>query len=220
MAKRKAVKKSHKSAKPKANLYAGKTEKDWGVEFGKGIDKGSKSLSEGMEKWGDGFGKHVEGHEKRPKYLCRTWCYSTFGFMGPLIRSIFGIIFLLIAIWFLNLASVASGSIFVSMLSNFLSVNIPWFFMASLLFGYCNYLSIRDQRGYWLIAPIVNSLKIAFVIWILVSIFNLTGIYTNNSLVQEFCSFALISLPALFSILVVLGYLFEIAFKIFMRYRK
>jgi hypothetical protein len=211
----------HRGARHVAKRYAGKTEKewrDWGAEFGKGIDRGSKNFSEGMERLGEDFGKHMEKHGKR--MCCRNWS-ETFGLMGPLIRSLVGIILLLIVIWILNFVSYSASSSFVFMLSNFLSINIPWFFLASFFFGYCDYLSLRNRRSYWLVSPIVNSLKVVFVLWILASILNLSGIYTGTSIIIEFSNFVLVSLPALFSVLVILGYAFEIIIKMFkMWYKK
>jgi len=162
-----------------------------------------------MEKLGESFGRRMEAREKKMESI---WT-RTFGFMGPFIGSIVGILIIAIVIAFLNLMNTVVMNGFVSLLSNFLSTKIYIFFIASLFFGYCSYLSARHPKGWWLASPIVSSLRVIFVIWILAWIFNLIGIYTGNSAVTSFSSFALVSLPALLSIFIVIGYLIEMVRK-------
>jgi hypothetical protein len=215
MAKRKIKRKTQKrKLVRKKKVYAGKTEKEWrdmGAELGKHLDRRSRSFSEGMERWGDDFGKRMEEHGKK----IENWWIITFGFIGPLLGSIINIIFIAIAIVILNFINSFALNSFIFLLSNFFSMYIYWFFLASLFFGYCNYLSIKYQRRYWLISPIVNSLNIIFVIWIIASIFNIIGIYVNAAAITAFSGFVLVSLLALLSIFIVLGYVFEISKKIF-----
>jgi len=215
MAKRKVQRKVQKrKISKKKKIYAGKTEREWrnmGAEFGKHLDRGSRSFSEGMEKWGEDFGKRMEERGKKME----SWWIITFGFIGPLLGSIINIIFIAIAIVILNFINSFTLNTFIFLLSNFLSIYIYWFFLASLFFGYCNYLSIKYHKRYWLISPIVNSLNIIFVIWIIASIFNIIGIYINSAGITAFSNFVLVSLLALLSIFIVLGYVFGISKKIF-----
>lgn len=213
-----AKKRKTQKRRPSVKRYAGKTEREWrdfGADFGKGIDRGSKSFSEGMEKWGEDFGRHMEEHGRKWETVHRKWWYERFGFMGPLLGSIVNIIFLSIGIWILNFINSFVLNVFISMLSSFFFTKIYWFFLASLFFGYCNYLSTRHPKGWWLVSPVVNSLNIVFVIWILASIFNLIGTYTSSIAITSFSNFVLVSLLALLSIFIVIGYIFEIVKKIF-----
>jgi hypothetical protein len=213
--KRKVQRRAQKrKLKTKKKFYAGKTEREWrdmGAGFGKHLDKRSRNFSEGMERWGEDFGKRMEEHGKKME----NWWIITFGFIGPLLGSIINIIFITIAIVFLNFINSFALNTFIFLLSNFFSMNIYWFFLASLFFGYCNYLSIKYHKRYWLIFPIVNSLNIIFVIWIIASIFNIIGIYISAAAITAFSSFVLVSLLALLSIFIVFGYVFEISKKIF-----
>ena len=216
MAKKRKVQKRPQKRKlrTKKKFYAGKSEREWrdmGEELGKHLDRGSRSFSEGMERWGEEFGKRMEERGRKME----NWWIAKFGFIGPLLGSIINIIFISLTIVILNFINYLSFNTFIFLLSNFFSMNIYWFFLASLFFGYCNYLSIKYHKKYWLISPIVNSLHIIFVIWIIASIFNIIGIYTNSAGVTAFSNFVLVSLLALFSIFVVLGYIFEISKKIF-----
>ena len=215
MAKRKVQRKvqKRKISRKKKN-YAGKTEREWrdvGAELGKHLDRGSRSFSEGMEKWGEEFGKRMEEHGRKME----SWWIVTFGFIGPLLGSIINIIFIAITIVILNFINSFTLNTFIFLLSNFLSIYIYWFFLASLFFGYCNYLPVKYHKRYWLISPIVNSLNIIFVIWIIASIFNIIGIYVNSAGITAFSNFVLVSLLALLSIFIVLGYVFEVSKKIF-----
>jgi len=216
MAKKRKTRRTPKRriVKAKSKLYAGKTERewrDWGENFGKGIDRGSRNFSEGMERWGEVFGKRMEERGKKME----NWWITTFGFIGPLFGSIINITFIAIAIIILNFLNYLALNTFIFMISNFLSLNIYLFFLASLFFGYCNYVSIRHPKNWWLIFPIVNSLNIIFVIWILASIFSIIGIYTEVAVITSFSTFVIVSLLALFSIFVIFGYVIEISKKIF-----
>jgi hypothetical protein len=209
-----AKKRKTQKRRPSVKRYAGKTEREWrdsGAEFGKGIDKGSKSFSEGMKRWGEDFGRRME---ERNKKMESRWI-STFGLIGPLLGSIFSIIFIAIGLWILNFINSFVLNVFISMLSSFFFTKIYWFFLASLFFGYCNYLSLRHPKNWWLVSPVVNSLNIVFVIWILASIFNLIGTFTSSIAITSFSNFVLVSLLALLSIFIVIGYVFEIVKKIF-----
>ena len=202
MAKKKTSKRTKK--------YAGKTEKewrDWGEEFGKT-----------MEKVGEDFGKHMEGRGKQLEKKCKGWWFYTFGFIGPLISSIIGILFLVIAIWFLNFANIHLFNSFISMLSDFLFSNIQFFFLASLFFGYCKYFSMRYEKNYWTVSPIVNGLNAIFVIWILVSMFIMVGAYTMTDIITNFSAFILRILWILFALFTLIGYLSEFA-KVSFKYR-
>ena len=212
--KRKVQRRSQKrKLRTKKKFYAGKTEREWrdtGAGFGKHLDRGSRSFPEGMERWGEVFGKRMEERSKKME----NWWIITFGFIGPLLGSIINIIFIAITIVLLNFINYFAINTFIFLLSNFFSMNIYWFFLASLFFGYCNYLSIKYRKKYWLISPIVNSLNIIFVIWIIASIFNIIGIYIGAATITAFSSFVLVSLLALLSIFIVFGYVFEISKKI------
>lgn len=190
--KRKSAKRS--APKRKVKKYAGKTEKEWsewGEEFGKQ-----------MENIGEEFEKHGKKYRSR-------W-FETFGFIAPLIGSIAGLFFLIIGIWLLNAMNLYLMNAFISMLSDFLFTNIQIFFLASLFFSYCNYFSKRYSKNYWILSPLVNSLNIIFVIWILASIMVLVGLYTWVYIISDFSRFLLGNLFMLFIAFALIGYVFEL----------
>lgn len=196
-------KKSAKRSVPKRKVkkYAGKTEKEWrewGEEFGKS-----------MEKVGEDFEKRMEERGKLKKRY-RSWMFETFGFIGPIIGSIISIFILVIGIWILRTINMYLADAFISMLSDFLYSNIQLFFLASLFFGYCNYFSRRYAKNYRIFSPIVNSLNIVFVIWILASIFVLIGIYSWIYIFSDISYFLLRNLFILFIAFAVIGYILEL----------
>lgn len=200
MARKRKVPKRRKISK--AEKYAGKTErewKEWGEEFGKQ-----------MEKIGEDFGEHIGRHGRETERKYRSWWFYTFDFIGPLISSIIRVIFLVIAIWFLNFVNIHLSNSFISMLSDFLYSNIQFFFLASLFFGYCKYLSMRYEQKYWIVSPVINGLNAIFVIWILASIFIMVGAYTMTDIITNFSYLVLRALWFLFALFVLIGYISEI----------
>lgn len=179
-------------------LYARKTKREWrdrGKEFSRNIDQGSKKFSEAMER-----------HGKRWEPAYRGFWFDTLGFIGPLVRSVIGIVFLVLAIWIVSYINGLISSEFVLALKNFLFAYIGIFFLASLFFGYARYFSVRRPRTYWLLSPIVNSLKVIYIIWILASVIGMVGAISAASL-------AVAMLPSLFFVFVFIGYGYEIIMK-------
>jgi uncharacterized membrane protein len=163
------------------------------------------------ENWEECFGKHMERHGKEWKCF---WC-DTLGFVGPLFRSIIGIVFLAFGIWLLNLINLYLSSVFIFLLSTFLLTNIHWLFLASLFFGYCNYFSRRYPRTYWLFSPIVIGLRVVFILWVLTSIFMIVSVYNNVNILEAFSRFFYENLWTAFILIVFIGYVFEFIKKIF-----
>jgi uncharacterized membrane protein len=187
----------------KVKKYAGKTEeewREWGEEFGKQ-----------MEKLGESFGSHMERRGKKLERKYRSWWFETFGFIGPLIKSVIGIFFLAIGIFILNFINIYLSNSFIFMLSDFLFTYLPLFFWASLFFGYCKYFSRIHAKIYWTISPLVDSLNIVFVIWILMSIFIMIGAYTMTDIIENFSHFLIDNLFGLFILFAIIGYVIEFA---------
>ncbi len=172
----------------KHKRYAGKTEerrKDWGEVFGKR-----------MERTGKGMGK--------------DWWFRTFGLIGPLIGSIFGIVCLSIGIWLLNLVNAPLASTFISSLSHILLANLHWFFLIILFFGYNDYFSRIYFKKYWMVSPIVNSVRIIIVIWVLLWILSLVNSNIGSSLLVSVSNSIYANLLIIFLVFAVLGYVFLI----------
>ena len=175
-------------------------------EFESLIEQRSKEFAEEIEDLGKRFGMHIEHETKKWEKEQDEWWFRTFGLIGPLIGSIFGIVFLAIGIWILNLINLPLGSGFVLEISNFLFTNIHWFFAAFLFFGYSNYLSRRLPKTYWVVSPIISSTGVVFAIWISSWLLNLINIYANSNIITGVSNFLYLNLWGIFVVFLVLGY--------------
>ena len=196
----KMAKKPKRKVKRKVKKYAGKTEKewrDWGEKFGKRMDQRAKEFAEEVEDLGERFGKRMEG-----------WWFRTFGFIGPLIGSIFGLICLAVGIWVLNMINLPLRSSFILAVSNFLFTNLHLFFGVFLFFGYSDYFSKRYPKTYWMISPITTSIGIVIVIWISVWILNSINTYIGSSVIESLSNFLYVNVWGIFVLFLVLGYAF------------
>ncbi|MBI4896262.1 MAG: hypothetical protein HY832_01820 [Candidatus Aenigmarchaeota archaeon] len=98
------------------------------------------------------------------------YSWNTFGTTGPLLKSIIGIIVLVIAVTLLNGINVSIKSQFLTNIATFVSSNLLIFFFASLFFNYAS--SARDEWPHkkWLFYPFVDAVRIVFVFWIILNI--------------------------------------------------
>ena len=177
---------------------------EWGEQFGKR-----------MERWGEKFGKRME---QRGKGWERDWKERWFwpwGILGPLLGSVFGIIGLVILVWLLKFINLPINSTFISALANFLLVNLPWFFAASLFFGYNAYFARRFRKIYWIISPITTGICIVIALWLAILVLNFVNIFIALKALAYTSSILYSVMIALFVLFVVLGYIGIIFKKVF-----
>ncbi len=196
----------------KEETYAGKTEeewRDWGENFGKRMDrlgkkieKGGKKFSEEAEDFADKFERHMERKSKRWKHH-EFW---PFGFIGPLIRSVFGIIILMVLVLALNFVNLSLGNMFIVALSSFLLRNIQWFFAFSLFFNYSHYFSRLYHKTYQIVAPLVYSLNIVIALLIATWVIDLVNIFIKMNALTLASRIIYQNLIGIFVIFVLLGY--------------
>jgi len=188
--------------KKRPEKYYGKSEdewKQWGEEFG-----------ERMEKWGDHFGKRMER-----KYGGRDWWYKHFGFVGPLIGSIFGIFILAIAIVILRVLNFIVGSGFILAVANFLFNNLPLLFAISIFFGYNEYFSRKFRKTYWMISPITTALSVVIALWFASWVLTLLNTIPRLNVLASASNVLITYTPMIFIIFVVVGYAVVIINKFF-----
>jgi hypothetical protein len=206
--------------KPKRNVkkYAGKTEeewRDWGEKFGKRMEKGSKEFAEEIEDLGDRFEKYLE---QRDKKLKKEWWFISFGFIGPLLGSIFGIVLLALGILALNIINLPLRSIFIASVSNFLLANLYWFFGAFLFFGYSNYFSKRYPKSFWMIEPITTSISITVLAWFTILVLSLINVSVGSTFIASVSNFLYTNLLGIFVVFLVLGYIIVIIKKLVLNF--
>ncbi len=206
--KRRKIKTRKTMQKKRARGVSAKRRRDWGYGFGEEMDRRGKEFAEEEERFGERFGRRFEYGAR--EWERREWWFRTFGVIGPLIGSIFGIVCLAIGILFLNLVNLVLGSIFISAISGFLLANLGLFFLIFLFFGYSDYLHKLYPREYWLISPIITGAGVVIALWIIAWILNLINISLGSSTVASIVNFLYINLLGIFIIIVILGYVFAI----------
>jgi len=184
---------------PKRSKRKLKTQKK---KFERTIEQRFKDFAEEVEDLAERFDFHVE---KKSKKIESHW-FGTLGFLWPLIGGVFGLLFLAFGIWLLSWVNFSLQNIFISTITNFLFINIHWFFAAFLLFGYGDYLSRRFTQEYWTISPIFVSMRVYFTIWFSVWILKLINLYAENEIIRVISNFLSLNIWGISVLFLVLGY--------------
>jgi len=207
-----------KKVKEKTNKkkYAGKTEeewRDWEEKFGKKMDKAGKEMGKKGKEFGEEieglaekFSKHMERKGKKLEKKCKDRWFNVFGPIGPLVRGLFGLLWLMVCVWLLNLVNSSLQSDFVLRLTYLITTHIYYFFLAFLFFAYNDYFSRKSHKFYWMISPITNGVSAAIVLWFLIAVLNLITIYVGNSMLTYALNFLKGNLFGIFLFLVAVGY--------------
>jgi len=180
--------------------------KGWGEKFGKRMEKRSKDFGEEIGQLGEKFGKHMDQRGKGYK----NWWLSTFGFIGPLVVSIFGIVFLGVGIFALNLINLYLGSTLISAISNFLFTNLYIFFAIFIFSNYRDYFSKRYRETFWIVSPITISISVIIGLWIFGWIINLVNTVPQNQILASISNFLFTNLFPILAVFIVLGYVIVI----------
>jgi hypothetical protein len=170
------------------------------------IEQRSREFAEEIEQLGRRLGMDIEHAARRHERERGERWFRAFDMMGPLVGSIFGIIFLAFGLWVLSFINLSLGSIFISDISNFFFSNLHWLFAAFLFFGYSNYFLMRFPKTYWLVSPIIGSLGAVFVLWISVSVLKIINVYASSSFITAVSGFVYGNLWGIFFAFVVFGY--------------
>jgi hypothetical protein len=212
------AKKPKRRTNKKVEKYVGKTEeewRDWGEEFGKTMAKRGKDFVEEVEKLSEKFSKHAELKSREFSKDWKMWWFKTFGFIGPLIESIFGVIVISIGILALKFVNLPLHSSFISALANFVFSNLYWIFAAFLVFNYIDYFSKRYAKTYWITSPIIDSIGLAVMILIAVWIINFLNTFVRSSFTTYVSNFLYTNIVGIFFVFLVLGYAIMFIRKIF-----
>jgi len=181
------------------------------------IEKRAKDFAEEIEAIGKRFHKRMERKHKQWEREWEGWWFRTLGFIGPLIRSIFGIIFLVFGIWLLNWINIPMGSNFISRLTNFIFTNLHWFFAFFVFSNYTEYFSKRYKKSYWIISPLTTSIGIVIVLWICVWLLNIINASVGSSVIASVSNFLYSNLAGILFLFLILGYAFVIIRILIMR---
>jgi hypothetical protein len=200
---KKAPKKRPKKATPKKKTEKPRSEwtekewEDWGERFGKRMEKWGEDFGKEMEDWGDEVGRRFKG-----------WWFRSFGVIGPLFGTIFGIVCLLIGLWLLTIVNLPFGSTFLAGFIALIINNLQWFFVLFLFNGYTEYLEGRYPATYKPFAPLIKGVKTAIGFWILIWLISFANTYLHSILVTAFENFLRVIAPIVSVAVIVFGYTF------------
>jgi phage shock protein PspC (stress-responsive transcriptional regulator) len=191
MAKPKSTKKksSRKSSKPtpKSKIDIDTQIEHFGEEVGRIGERVGRRMEEKGEQWD-------------------SWFHRTFGLVGPVISSIFGIIVLGLALWVLILVNLPIGSGFISSLEGFFRSNLGLFFLIFLFFSYSSYFSKASPKGYRPFSPFVTAVGIVIAFWFLAEAVAIANMSLGILFLTQASSWILANLVLIFGFVLVLGY--------------
>lgn len=190
--------------------------REWGEKFGERMAKRGEDFGEEMAELGDRFGRKMERRGREWGRHGRSWWFTTFGIAGPLIASVVGIIFLIIAIIVLKIANFVLGSSFITAIGDFLYANVYIFFAIFLFTNYNEYFSKRFRSTYWMITPITAGVSLVVAFWIIAWVLTLVNTVPHLAVLSTIASFINANLLTLFVIVFVLGYVFVVIGRMFM----
>ena len=188
MPRKKATGKKSPKRRPKPKPVAEHTLERGAKHFGEEVQR----LGEKMERRGDEWD---------------SWFHTTFGFVGPLISSVFGLLILAVAAWALMFVNVPLGSTFLTNMQAFLMVNIGLFFLVFLFFSYSTYFSKVSPRAYRPFSPIVTAAGIAIGLWIALQVVRIANFSLLNTTLSVIAFWLERSIFFVFLLALIVGYL-------------
>jgi hypothetical protein len=190
--------------------------RDWGEKFGERMAKRGEDFGEEMADLGERFGRRMQRRGREWGRHGRNWWYMHFGFAGPLIASVVGIILLVVAIVILKIVNFVLGSSFITAIAGFLYANIYLFFGIFLFTNYNEYFSKHFRSAYWMITPVTAGISLVIAFWIIASMLTLINVVPHLAILTTIANFINANLLTIFVIVLVLGYVFVIIGRMFM----
>ena len=172
----------------------------------KGKTKEKDVIDQRMEHFGEEIERLGKRMEKRGKEW-ESWFHRTFGLVGPLISSIFGIIIFALLSWVLYLINIPVGSIFLGNVYYFLTDNMGLFFLIFLFFSYSSYFSKAFPRMYRPVSPVLTAVGITIGLWIAIQAINIANISLGITQLSILMFYIEVNLLLIFWVALFLGYL-------------
>ncbi len=169
----------------------------------KDFDKRMEDFAGEVECMGKRTGRHFE---KGGKQL-EAWWFRTFGLLGPVISSIFGVFLFAVFIWIIFLANLTVGSPMLSDVHNFLSMNLGLFFLFFLFFSYKGHLRNFYNRIYLPLSPLLEVTGIVIAVWVIVQLVNVVNLSLGIHMLTYSIYYLEANLVNIFWILLVVGYI-------------
>ena len=211
---RKPVKSSVSKPKKKRAVpvrWGDRTDEDWdrwGNQLGKRIESRFKNFGEEMEC----HGKRIEKHGSKFEKCAASWWNRTFGWVGPLLESVFGALAIIIAAIILLFLSTVLFNSFLSRVSTFLYNYLGIFFILMFLFNYEKYITKRISGTRIILKPLSFAARFVVTLWIFAWLALIAFQTWNINILNMFSSFIFPNMWTIFVILLVFAYVFGIVF--------
>lgn len=167
------------------------------------FDRRVEHFSEEVGRLGEGFGRRME---KRGEEW-DSWFHRTFGIIGPVISSLFGLLVFGLLIWAFGFIGGVTGIGAFSDIGAFLLNYMGMFFLIFLFFSFTSYFSRASPGGYRPISPFAAAVGVAIALWVL----SQTLVIANLSLAVPALSAAAFylvrAIPWIFLLALAIGYI-------------
>ena len=164
------------------------------------LEEGFNNFAEEIEAIGERIGRHFESDKKSNEK-------PAFGLFGPFLSSLVSIIFLAIAVWFINFINIWIDSNFLSYLYSFLFRNLGFFFLISIFFSYTNHFSKCYDSKYKIISPITTAIGIAIGFWIAGNILSIANLSLRISVLDTVAYIMTNSVFWILGLVIFIGYI-------------
>lgn len=168
------------------------------------LDQRIEHFGEEVGMLGEKFGERMEKKGKG----WESWFHRTFGIVGPLISTAFGILILSIFVWIMYFVNNYIGFTFLDNLYSFFVGNIGWFFLIFLFFSYSSYFSKASPKAYRPISPIVTAAGITIGFWIAAQAMNVANLSLGIGALTVIAFYIESNIPWIFGFFVFIGYMF------------
>ncbi len=152
------------------------------------------------------LGRKFEKTADRGCERTECWFNKTFGWAGPLISGIFGLLFLVLGVWVLGFMNFHIKNNILSGIHLFFLANLGLFFLIFIFFSYTSYFSRNHRKTYLPFSPIIDALGFVIGAWVVLRIIGIVGIYENISTIYTIAFYAEKNLFWIFWFVVLFGY--------------
>jgi phage shock protein C len=152
-------------------------------------------------------GRKTHERVRRGDFTYDSWYSRTFGVIGPLFSSVFGLIVLLFFVWILENSALFLGSNILFALHDFIYENLEILFLMLLFFSYSSYFSRHYPKIYLPVSPIVKAISATVFLWIVAGAIEAINVYKGNDVLNAIVLFIDSSLVWLFAFFIFIGYI-------------
>jgi hypothetical protein len=118
-----------------------------------------------------------------------NWFYRTFGVIGPLFSSVFGLLVVLFFVWILENSALFLGSNILFALHDFIYENLESLFVMILFFSYASYFSRHYPKVYLSLSPLIKAISATIFLWIVAGTIGAINVYKGNDILNTIVVF-------------------------------